>query len=262
MPTISAIIIAKNEEKNLSRCLQSLKWVDEMIVLDSGSDDRTIEIAKSFGAKIFVETWKGYTVQKNSALEKATGDWIVSLDADEEFSPEAQEDIQRLVKKNDQGVEAYAFRRKVFYLGKWICHGDWYPDYVVRLWRREKGKFRGGRVHESVEVDGNVKNCKSEILHYTYKNREDQKSRIEKYAQLWAEDQFECRRAFKWTDLYCRPPLRFLRAILLKSGWMDGWRGWLIAWMCASEVSLKYRNLRKLQKKFRVQSSEFKVPGA
>lgn len=249
MPQISAIIITKNEEKNLSRCLESLKWADEIIVLDSGSEDRTIEIAKSFGAKIFIESWKGYTTQKNSALEKTTGEWVVSLDADEEFSVEAQDDIREFIEKNNQEAEAYAFRRKVFYLGKWICHGDWYPDYVVRLWRREKGRFAGGRVHESVKVDGKIGRLKSEIFHYTYRNLEDQKARIQKYAQLWAEDQFERQRCIGWTDLYLRPPLRFLRAILLKNGWLDGWRGWLIAWMCACEVRLKYCNLRDLKGK-------------
>ena len=246
MPSISAIIITKNEEKNLPRCLSTLTCADQIVVLDSGSTDGTLEIARSFKAEVFTEEWKGYTAQKNSAIEKAKGDWIVSLDADEEFSTEAQEDIRRIVAKGDPAVDGYFFRRKVFYLGKWITHGDWYPDHVVRLWRRGKGRYEGGRVHESVRVDGRVEYLASEILHYTYRDVEDQKERMCKYAKLWAQDQFGRRRAFHVMDLWLRPPARFLRAILLRFGWMDGWRGWLIAWMCAQEVAMKYRNLRGL----------------
>jgi glycosyltransferase involved in cell wall biosynthesis len=248
MSTVSAIIITKNEEKNLPRCLESLKWANEIIVLDSGSTDNTLEIAKSYNAKIFSEEWKGYTQQKNSAVAKTQSDWIVSLDADEEFSEDAQNDIQSILKNNHTKIEGYAFRRKVFYLGKWICHGDWYPDYVVRLWKRNSGQYEGGRVHESVQIKGQVEYLKSEILHYTYKDITDQKARMEKYAKLWAQDQFDRKRSFRFLDLLLRPPARFLRAILLKSGWMDGWRGWFIAWMCAKEVKLKYQNLKTLWK--------------
>ncbi len=246
MPRISAIIITKNEESALPRCLDSLKWADQIVVLDSGSTDRTVEVARACGAEVHVEEWKGYTDQKNSALAKATGDWVVSLDADEEFSREAQEDVRRLVKEDDSSVQGYAFRRKVFYLGSWICHGDWYPDHVVRLWRRGHGRFVGRRVHESVRVDGAVKELISEILHYTYRDLNDQKARMNHYARLWAEDQFEKKRPFQWFDLVFRPLARFARGLILKCGFLDGWRGWLIAWMNAREVWIKYRNLKSL----------------
>lgn len=246
MSNVSAILITKNEEEALARCLESICWVDEIILVDSGSTDRTIEIAKKFGAKVYSENWKGYTDQKNSALQKVTSNWVISIDADEEFTEEAQNDIKRLIKMNEKGVDAYAFRRKVFYLGKWITHGDWYPDYVVRLWRHGSGKFQGGRVHESFVVEGKTKRLRSDILHYTYKDLDDQRARIEKYAGLWAQDQFDRGRKPSWIDGCFRPPLRFLRALIVKSGWLDGWRGVVIAWMCASEVALKYRNLRRL----------------
>jgi len=248
MSKLSAIIITKNEEERLLRCLNSVRFAEQIIVVDSGSTDRTAAIARTCGAEVFGEDWKGYTAQKNSALEKAGGDWVLSIDADEEFSEKAQMEIQRILREDDREVQAYAFRRKVFYLGKWIYHGDWYPDYVVRLWRRGSGKFDGGRVHEFVRVNGVVKHLESEILHYTYKDLGDQNERIQKYAKLWALDQFEAKRASFLSDLWLRPPWRFLRAIVLKAGWLDGWRGWLIAWMCAREVLLKYRNLRDLQR--------------
>jgi len=247
MPTLSAIIITKNEEASVSRCLKSIRFADEIIVVDSGSTDRTVAVAREHGARVFVEEWKGYTQQKNSALEKANGEWVVSLDADEEFSAAAQEDIRRLIRENDPAMLACAFRRVVFYLGRWIRHGDWYPDYVVRLWRRRAGRFEGGRVHESVRVDGIVRQASGEILHYTYRDLQDQQERMERYSKLWAQDQFERGRLPTGVDLWLRPPARFLRGCFLKGGCMDGWRGWLIAWMCAKEVGMKYRALRDLQ---------------
>ncbi len=249
MSSISVIVITKNEEANLPRCLESVRWANEIIVVDSGSTDRTLEIARTRGAKVFSEEWKGYTAQKNSCLAKVSSDWVLSIDADEELSAEAQKDIRALILKNDSSVGGYAFRRKVFYLGKWITHGDWYPDYVVRLWKRGKGRFEGRRVHESAHVNGAIRYLRSDILHYTYRNLADQRGRMETYAKLWAEDQFEKGRPFIWSDLYLRPPLRFLRAIVLKAGWLDGWRGFVIAWMCAREVFWKYRNLGREWKK-------------
>jgi glycosyltransferase involved in cell wall biosynthesis len=250
MPRISAILITRNEEANLHRCLQSLPFAHEIIIIDSGSTDRTLEIAQACGARVFVEAWKGYTAQKNSALEKATGEWIVSLDADEEFTGEAVQEIQELLQQNiPDEVDGFSFRRKVLYLGKWITHGDWYPDNVVRLWRKGRGKFEGGRVHESLVTQGKVKKLRSEILHYTYLNLEDQKRRMAKYSKLWALDQFDKGRPYRVLDHITRPPARFLRAILIKGGWLDGWRGWLIAWMCAREVAMKYGELRELWQK-------------
>jgi glycosyltransferase involved in cell wall biosynthesis len=249
MPRVSAIVITLNEEANLPRCLDSLRWVDEILVVDSGSTDRTVEVATERGARVFLEEWKGYTAQKNSAIEKARGSWIVSLDADEEFSPEARADLRTLLAEDDPTVQAYAFRRKVLYLGKWITHGDWYPDYVVRAWRRHAGRFEGGHVHESVRVNGAVKYLRSEIFHHSFRDRQDHLARARKYAGLWARNQFEKGRPFIWSDRWFRPPLRFLRAFLLKAGWMDGWRGAWIAWVSAREVFWKYGHLRDLWRK-------------
>jgi glycosyltransferase involved in cell wall biosynthesis len=246
MPRVSAIVITLNEEENLPRCLDSLRWADEIVVVDSGSADRTVEIATERGARVFTEEWKGYTAQKNSALEKARGSWVVSLDADEEFSPEARADLRRLLAEDDPNVQAYAFRRKVRFLGKWITHGDWYPDYVVRAWRRHAGRFEGGHVHESVRVKGSVKYLRSEILHHSFKDRADHLARARKYAGLWARNQFEKGRPSIWSDRWFRPPLRFFRAFVVKAGWLDGWRGAWIAWVSAREVAWKYARLGEL----------------
>jgi hypothetical protein len=248
MPRLSVIIITRNEEQDLPRCLRSVQWADQIVVVDSHSTDRTVEIAREQGAEVYVEDWKGYTDQKNSALDKATGDWVFSIDADEELSERARMDIRVLLAQDNGVTHGYAFRRKVFYLGKWIHHGDWYPDYVTRLWRRGKGRFAGRRVHESVVVDGRVESRACDILHYTYRDLDDQKARIQKYARLWADDQFEKGRRVSWLDVLVRPIARFLRALVLKNGWCDGWRGWLIAWLSAGEVLLKYQHLLALQR--------------
>ncbi|MDD2707716.1 MAG: glycosyltransferase family 2 protein [Verrucomicrobiae bacterium] len=243
---LSIVIITKNEEHDLARCLESVRWADEIVVVDSGSTDRTMEIAAGFGARFFAENWKGYTAQKNSAVEKAKGDWLLSIDADEALDENAIREVRRVVELNDPQVMGYALRRKVFYQGRWITHGDWYPDYVIRLWRRGKGRFAGRRVHESVAVDGKVQRLCCDILHYTYKDLDDQLQRMTKYARLWAEDQFEKERRPHVWDQWLRPAARFLRAIFIKFGWLDGWRGWLIAWLCSKEVFWKYRQLNEM----------------
>jgi len=248
MSTLSVILITRNEQDNLDRCLTSVFWSNEIVVVDSGSTDGTRRIALSYNAKFFPEEWKGYTAQKNSALEKASSEWVLSIDADEELTPEAQKKIQEIVRENDRKIDGYYFRRKVFYLGQWITHGDWYPDYVLRLWRREKGRFEGGRVHESVRVDGGrTRKLREEILHYTYKSVEDQKNRMETYARLWAEDRRREGRRATALDILIRPVWRFFRGLVLKKGFLDGRLGWRIAWYCAQETAMKYRYLAAQQ---------------
>ena len=244
MSTLSTILITRNEQDNLERCLTSVFWSNEIVIVDSGSTDRTRQIAISHNARFFAEDWKGYTAQKNSALEKASSEWVFSIDADEELTPEARKKIQEIVLANDKSVDGYYFRRKVFYLGQWITHGDWYPDYVLRLWRRSTGRFEGGRVHESVRVGGGkTGRLREEILHFTYKSVEDQKRRMETYARLWAEDRRREGARATALDLLFRPPWRFFRGLVLKQGFLDGRLGWLIAWQCAKETAMKYRLL-------------------
>ena len=244
MSTLSTILITRNEQDNLERCLLSVFWSNEIVIVDSGSTDRTREIARSYKARFYPEEWKGYTAQKSSAMEKASCEWILSVDADEELTPEAQKKIQEIVRANDKTVDGYYFRRKVFYFGQWITHGDWYPDYVLRLWRRGTGRFEGGQVHESIRVDeAKTLKLREEILHYTYKDAQDQQRRMEKYARLWAEDRLREGRRAMLIDLIFRPPWRFFRGLVLRRGFLDGVRGWRIAWCCAKETAMKYRLL-------------------
>ncbi|MBV9464450.1 MAG: glycosyltransferase family 2 protein [Verrucomicrobiae bacterium] len=248
MATLTTIIITRNEEANLERCLRGVDWSDEIIIVDSGSTDRTEEIARAHRARFFTERWKGYAEQKNSAMAKATSDWILSIDADEELPAETQATIRRIVAQQDEGISGYIFRRKVYYLGRWITHGDWYPDEILRLWKRGHGRFVGKRVHESVLVEGPTRTLQDEILHYSYADLEDQTERSKKYARLWAEGEYERGRKPNVVDAWFRPAWRLARGFLLRAGFLDGWRGWLIAWNCARETHWKYRELSRLRR--------------
>src|SRR5215469_6985635 len=152
--SLSVVIITRNEEINIGRTLTSVAWADERIVVDSGSTDRTLEIAHSHGAKVFQESWKGYAQQKNSAIAKATSDWVLSLDADEEVSPELAPNIKTVICVSASNVEGYFLSRRNFFLGRWIRRGGFYPDRKLRLFQRGKGEFVERAVHETMRVDG------------------------------------------------------------------------------------------------------------
>ena len=248
---ISACLITLNEERNLVRCFKSIApLVDEIVVVDSGSTDRTLEIARDFRAQVISQPWLGYVGQKNLALSRAAHPWVLSIDADEEISPELADAILRL--KEDPATvrpdspNGYQFSRLVFYCGRWIRHGDWYPDHLVRLFRRNEGHFTGGRVHEKLEIPGRHPVLSGHLHHYTYESPADRNARSEKYAALWAQSAREQgRRAGPWTGS-AHALLRFAKGFILKRGFLDGGLGWDIAAGNAREVALKYELLRKL----------------
>ncbi len=165
--SLSVVIIALNEERNLPRCLASVKWANEIIVVDSGSTDRTRQISKESGAKVFDIKWQGFGQAKGYGLSQATSEWILSIDADEEVSPELSREIQDIMKSNPSS-DGYYMPRKTMFLGRWIYHCGWYPDGVLRLFRRSKGKFDTSVVHEKVILDGRTGDLKGELLHYSY----------------------------------------------------------------------------------------------
>jgi glycosyltransferase involved in cell wall biosynthesis len=248
---ISACIITLNEERNLSRCLKSIAPVaDEILVVDSGSADLTREIARQSGARVISQEWLGYVGQKNFALDQSAHPWVLSIDADEELSPELAGAIARL--KSDSGVDSpgapngYEVSRIVFYRGRWIRHGDWYPDRLVRLFRRAEARFGGGQVHEKLELPGAHPILPGYLHHFTYENAADRDQRCVRYAALWAQSAHEQgRRAHPWSA-----PLhavaRLGKGFLLKRGFLDGAIGWDIAMGNAREVWLKYHLLRQL----------------
>lgn len=248
---ISFCLITLNEEANLPRCLRSCAdLADEIVVVDSGSTDATKQIAESFQARWQVHPWPGYVAQKNLALALAQNEWVFSIDADEEVSPELREEIASL-RKNEPAsdISGFTVPRCVFYEGRWIRHGDWYPNRVLRLVRRDRGaEFVGGKVHERLEVRGTLKTLRGDLYHYSFKNAADHWERCQKYAQLWAESQLEAGRTAGALAPLLHAALRWCRGYFLKRGFLDGAPGWRISRMIAREVFLKYSLLRRIQR--------------
>lgn len=244
-------MITLNEEEDLRRCLASCRpVVDEMIVVDSGSSDNTKLVAQDYGASFFYHPWSGYVNQKNYAIQLATNDWILSLDADEELSPMLIKEIKTL--KNGEipnSVSGFSMPRCVYYEGKFIRHGDWYPDRIVRLFRKSRAKFEGGKVHERIVVDGEIRKLNGDIYHYSYANETEQIEKMYRYARLWAESQYEKNRRVWLISPYLNALFRWFRGYILRLGFLDGRQGAKIALFNARETFLKYRFLIDMQKK-------------
>jgi glycosyltransferase involved in cell wall biosynthesis len=249
--TISFCIITLNEEASLGRCLASCRdLADEIVIVDSGSTDGTEKIAREFKARWVQQEWLGYVGQKNRALSLATHDWVFSLDADEELSPRLREEVLELKKAaSDPTVTGYSMPRRVFYENRWIRHGDWYPDRLVRLFRRDRGYFAGGKVHERIELTGRVVPLSGDLYHYSFRDAADHWARCQKYARLWAESQFEAGRNSTVFAPVTRAAFRLLRGYALRRGFLDGPLGWRIALYSAREVYLKYSLLRDMRRK-------------
>lgn len=242
MEKISATIICKNEERNIQRCLQHLDFVDEIVVVDSGSEDRTLEICKRFTDRVMYHPWPGYIEQKNYALEQATHEWVLSLDADEVVSPELKEDILDAL-RNDQGkYDGYRVNRHVYYLGRWINH-CWYPEYKIRLFKKCKGRWVGKNLHERVELNGKYRDLKGDLEHYTYRNISQHLHTIDSFSSLGADGKFEEGKSARLLDLVFNPMFRFLKLYVLKRGFLDGMPGFIIAVLGSYYCFLKYAKL-------------------
>ncbi len=237
---LSATIITFNEERNIARVIESLRCADEIIVLDSGSTDRTIEIAEKLGAHVIEADWPGYAAQKNLAAEKAENDWILSLDADEALSESLEAEIWH-IKKNGAEFNAYTMPRLANYLGKWIRHSGWHPDRKVRMYDRTKGRWIGEFVHESVEVvDGTVGHLEGNLLHFTCDTLSEHLKTMDRYTTLAAQQLVWEKRKISWFKLVLEPPWTFFRTYVIKLGFLDGIEGLAIANMAALYNFLKY----------------------
>ncbi|MBI1748927.1 MAG: glycosyltransferase family 2 protein [Acidobacteria bacterium] len=248
---ISACYITLNEEENLRRSLRSCAdLVDEIVVVDCGSVDATAQVAAQFGARWQHQDWLGYVDQKNLALSLASNEWILSLDADEELSPKLRAELQSIKRRGAaEAVVGFSMPRCVLYEGRWIRHGDWYPDRLVRLFRRARSRFVGGKVHERLELSGKVRPFSGELYHYSFRNADDHWARCQKYAKLWAETQCAVGKRVAFTTPYTRAAIRWLRGYIWRRGFLDGRQGRRIARFCAREVYLKYHTLRTLNHK-------------
>ncbi len=243
MEKISVTIITKNEEKNIGRCLESLKWADEIVVVDTESDDRTVEICKQYTGQVFNESWHGYGKQKNICAQKAQNRWVLNIDADEVVTPESAEEIQKVL-KGEPKYPVYHLPRKNYFGDRWVRFGGWYPDRILRLYNKEKVSFSETQVHERLTPDDNAGSLKNALIHYSYANREDYIQRQERYSTLYAEEKIAKGFRANWTHLYLRPSFAFFKNYILKQGFMDGSLGLFLAQSAASYTHQKYAKTR------------------
>jgi glycosyltransferase involved in cell wall biosynthesis len=240
---ISATLIAYNEEDRIGDALASVAWADEIIVVvDARSTDRTAEIAREYTDRVFVRPWAGYAEQRNFADQQATHDWIFSLDADERVSPELQRSIEQL-KREGPRHDGYRVARRAWYLGRWIQHSGWYPDYQLRLYRRDRARWVGAFVHEAVQVEGSVGTLRGELWHLTRRSLSEHHEILNRYTTLAAEEALVRGRRAGWFTLLVHPVLAFLRSYVLRQGFRDGIPGLVISGFAAYYVFLKYAKL-------------------
>lgn len=243
---ISATIIACNEELNIARAIESLRCCDEIVVVDSGSTDRTVEIAQKLGARVIEMSWRGYASQKNFASEQATYDWVLSIDADESLSEALEAEIWQ-IKKSGPQYDAYTMPRLAQYLGRWILHSGWYPDRKVRLFDRRKASWEGDYVHESVRVQGPVGHLESNLLHFTCNSLAEHLRTMDRYTTLAAEQLVDQKVDIHWRRIVFDPLWTFFRTYFLKQGFRDGLEGLCIAYMAAFYNFVKYAKARFMQ---------------
>jgi glycosyltransferase involved in cell wall biosynthesis len=246
MATLSVITITLNEERNITDCLRSVTWADEIIVVDSGSTDRTVELARQFTRRVYGVEWKGYGAARNHALELATGEWILWLDADERVPDRLADEIRRIIGIEDHTVSGYSVARRAYFLGRWIRHCGWYPSRVTRLFRRTRGKFNERRVHESIMVDGRIERLNNDLLHHTDPSLYHYFTKFNRYTSLAAEDMKSSGITFSLSDILLRPPYVFLKMYVLRLGFLDGMHGLILSLVSSAYVFVKYTKLWEL----------------
>lgn len=247
MTRLSLTVITKNEAINLERCLKSVPFADEIVVVDSQSTDGTRDIARKYTDKVLNLPWEGFGKAKQAALSNATGEWVLSLDADEVLDDELAYQIDHALNQNG-AVTGYRLNRISNFLGRWIHHSGWYPDRVVRLGRRTSMSVTPDVVHERISIDGIVSELSGHILHYTDPDWPHYVQKLQRYAELSAQQlHSHGRRASVW-DLCVRPPYQFARMYLLQAGFLDGAPGLLLAGGSAFHVFAKYARLWELSR--------------
>lgn len=247
MTPLSLVVIAKNEAHNLPRCLDSVPFASEKLVVENDSTDATVAVAERHGARVVKEKWHGFYAQKKLATELAKNDWVLSLDADEALSPELAAEIERIL-NSGPSAPAYALSRRSYHLGRWIKHGGWYPDRQVRLFNRKQAQWQGGELHESV-VAPKVARLNGDLLHWVFKDLGHQVDTNNRYSKLGAEQLQKTGKKFSLFKLLIKPPFKFLETYLWKSGWRDGLPGFIISVGAAYSMFLKYAKLWEIKSK-------------
>ena len=256
MEKISVCIICFNEEDNIRRCLESVKWVKdkggEIVIVDSFSTDKTLELFREYTDKIFQNKWPGFANQKNHALALAQNEWILSVDADEVISEKLRDEI---ISKWEEGsyenADAFLMKRHTFYLGRWINHGGWYPDYKIRLFRKIKAKWDGFNLHERIimENESNIVKLNNDIIHYTYKNISHQIKTIDHFSDISSEMLTSKGKTSCLCNLLLRPPVKFIETYFIKLGFLDGRPGLIISVASAFYVFIKYAKMWENKRK-------------
>lgn len=236
---ISVCVLTFNEERKIERCLKSITWCDEIVVMDSLSTDGTLEICRKYTDKIYQHEWLGYVGQRNLVRSFATHQWILFLDSDEEISPALRDEIIAEFEKGSGEYVGYEFPRQVYFAGRWIRHGEWYPDVKLRLFKKSVGRTEGQEPHDRVVVMGKVKRLRSPLWHYTYDDVRDCIDTLNRFSSITAQQRFVQGKRFVWTDVFIRPMLRFLKGYVLKLGFLDGAHGFMIAYINAFGVFAK-----------------------
>lgn len=244
---ISVIIITKNEERNIERCLASVSFADEVLVVDSGSQDLTVKLAEKSGAKVLFREWMGFGPQKKWATSQAKHDWILSIDADEVVSAELASEIQRKFMELDPKT-GYEMPRKSWFMDRWILHGGWYPDRQLRLYHRKHSDWPEAIIHERViPSSGQIEIFKSPLYHYVFKNIGDQIETNNRYSGLLAQADFEKGKRFSILKMLLKPGFKFLECYFLKLGFLDGFAGYVIARNAGYSIFLRTVKLREVE---------------
>jgi len=246
MQMLSVIIIVKNESLHIARCLESVAWADEIIVLDSGSTDNTVEICEQYTKHVYCTDWPGFGIQKQRALDKATGEWVLSIDADEQVTAELKQEIQQAIKINQP--DGFDIPRLSSYCGRDIKHAGWWPDYVLRLFKRESGKFSPDLVHERVIVEGQINKLKSPLLHEAFINSDEVLIKVNQYSTLGAQKLYGSGKSSSLKKAIFKSLWMFIRTYLIKAAFLDGRQGFMLAISSAEVTYYKYVKLMQLQK--------------
>lgn len=238
---LSAVIIVFNEEANIEECLQNLSFVDEIVIVDSFSTDRTLEIARKYTDKIVQREFKGFSDQRNAALELAQHEWVLIIDADEKVTDSLAVEIKDAISKGE--YDSYKMPRLTWFCSKPIRHCGWYPDYQVRVVRKSKLSFPPRLVHEKILVDGSCGVLKNDLLHYSYRNTNDYTRKMVQYSRKAADQKILDGYKFRMSDLVFRPVLAFFKFYILRQGFRDGLHGFILSGLSASSIFLRYAML-------------------
>jgi glycosyltransferase involved in cell wall biosynthesis len=258
VPKLSVTIITLDEADHVAAAIDSAAWSDEVIVVDCGSSDTTVAIARAKGVRVEHRDWSGWIDQKNYAASLASHDWIFSLDADERITPALAQEVRALL-ATEPPYRGYRVPRVTFHLGRWLRTTDFYPDFQTRLYDRRSARWRGKYVHESVGVDGPVGQLRQELQHYSYRDLRDHLDRINAYTTLAARQMHESGRRATIVDLVVHPPAAFLRNYVLRRGFLDGGVGLTLSAVNAYSVFLKFAKLREMQENPETQSPKPKA---